>query len=94
MAAQLGEPFPRRMAQPRGRQGAPIALSPQRLLLFRAPDQPFSDVPRVQDAIRMLEERAFLPCPALPCPVGSPCWGSSRDLLLEALLGETRGRPL
>lgn len=54
VAAQLGEPFPRHVAQPRGRQGALIAPSPQPLLLFRAPDQPFSDVPRVQDAVRVL----------------------------------------
>lgn len=45
VAAQLGEPFPRRVAQPRGRQGAPFASSPQPLLGFRVPDQPFSDVP-------------------------------------------------
>ncbi|CAI9165109.1 unnamed protein product [Rangifer tarandus platyrhynchus] len=92
VAAQLGEPFPRRVAQPRGRQGAPVASSPQPLLGFRVPDQPFSDVPRVQDAFRVLRNEPS--CPALFCPAGSLCWGSSRDLLLEALLGETQGRPL
>lgn len=73
----------------RGLPSLPV-LSP--FLAFVSQISRYQMCPRVQDAFRVLRNEPS--CPALFCPAESLCWGSSQDLLLEALLGETQGRPL